>query len=232
MIQQTLTLAELEIDRSAIYEQMGYGKAVPDTETVAETDELLAKISEFLQARFSFFITDGEVDTTAKTLSAMGYGFDIGTIISRQLRGSQRYAFFVATAGMEFEEFQHSLQSSGDMVKIFIADAIGSVIAEKAADRMEEALSSLLTPAGWHHTNRFSPGYCGWHVSEQQQLFQLFPGGNPCGVTLTPSSLMTPIKSVSGVLGLGSGVRKLEYSCGLCDFKQCYKRKNRPRTAS
>ena len=36
---------------------------------------------------------------------------------------------------------------------------------------------------------------------------------------------MVPIKSVSGIIGLGEKVRRLDYTCGLCDFKQCYKRK-------
>lgn len=126
---------------------------------------------------------------------------------------------------MEFERLQESLKEEGDMVKVFIADAVGSVIAEKAADRMEESLEELLAPYAWSHTNRFSPGYCGWHVSEQRDLFSLFPVEKPCGVSLTSSSLMVPIKSVSGVIGLGENVRKIEYTCGLCDFKQCYKRR-------
>lgn len=228
MISKELTFDELGITPEDIYEQMGYGKAVPDDMTVGETMSMLDQIRPMLRPRFCVFITDGSLDIDSKNLSAMGRDFAIGRIISRQLRGSQRYAFFVATAGMEFERLQHDLMADGDMVKVFIADAIGSVIAEKAADRMEEALQELLDKAGWHHTNRFSPGYCGWHVSEQQQLFRLFPEEEPCGVRLSPASLMTPIKSVSGVIGLGENVRKLEYSCGLCDYRQCYKRKIKP----
>jgi cobalamin-dependent methionine synthase I len=111
-------------------------------------------------------------------------------------------------------------------VRVFIADALGSVIAEKCADQMEKALQESIDKLGWKHTNRFSPGYCGWHVSQQQLLFPLFQGYT-CGVKLTDSSLMIPIKSVSGIIGLGEKVRKLEYTCGLCDFKQCYKRKKK-----
>lgn len=113
------------------------------------------------------------------------------------------------------------------MVKVFVADSIGSVIAEKAADSMELSLQKAIDERGWRHTNRFSPGYCGWHVSQQQMLFPLFGEERPCGVSLTDSSLMVPIKSVSGVIGLGPSVRKLEYSCGLCDFKDCYKRRRK-----
>ena len=112
------------------------------------------------------------------------------------------------------------------MVRVFIADSLGSVIAEKCADQMETALQESIDKLGWHHTNRFSPGYCGWHVSQQQLLFPLFDG-HTCGVRLTDSSLMLPIKSVSGIIGLGKEVRRLDYTCGLCNFEKCYKRKAR-----
>ena len=113
------------------------------------------------------------------------------------------------------------------MVRIFITNSIGSIIAEKAADAMEEALQAFIDKTGWKHTNRFSPGYCGWHVSEQQRLFSLFPTANPCGIRLTDSSLMIPIKSVSGIIGIGKNVRHLDYSCGLCDYSKCYKKRRR-----
>jgi cobalamin-dependent methionine synthase I len=132
----------------------------------------------------------------------------------------------MCTAGEEFETFQKRLKTEGDMVRVFIADALGSVIAEKCADQMELTLQESIDKLGWKHTNRFSPGYCGWHVSEQQKLFPLFDG-HTCGITLTESSLMVPIKSVSGIIGLGREVRKLDYTCGLCTFEKCYKRKKK-----
>jgi hypothetical protein len=36
---------------------------------------------------------------------------------------------------------------------------------------------------------------------------------------------MLPIKSVSGIIGLGPSVRRLDYTCGLCTFQKCYKRR-------
>lgn len=227
MISRTLSFADLDIAPSEVYTQMGYGGAIPDEATIEETSAMLAKAAEETHPQFCFFVTDGCLDTENNVLSAMGHDFKIGKIIATQLKGSQRYAFFVATSGDEFEDMRKATEDSGDMVKAYIIDSIGSVIAEKAADRMEEALASLLATAGWKHTNRFSPGYCGWHVSGQHDLFALFPDGKPCGVTLTSSALMLPIKSVSGVIGLGANVRHLDYTCGLCDYKLCYKRKSR-----
>lgn len=219
MTKKELQYKDLGINLSKLYEQMGYGQEVPDEATLRETDAILAEVKAFLKPRFCFFIQRELPD------------FAIGKIIERQLTGAEAYAFFICTAGTEYEEYQKRLKEEGDMVRVFIADALGSVIAEKTADCMEKALQESIDKLGWHHTNRFSPGYCGWHVSQQQLLFPLFKG-ETCGVRLTESSLMLPIKSVSGIIGLGKNVKHLDYTCNLCDFKQCYKRKQRIRKSS
>ena len=214
MTEKTLSFEELGITPADVYEQMGYHDAQPDKATQQETAMILKEVSQWLCPRFSYFVVNKQPD------------FEMGNIILRQLRGSEAFALFICTSGLEFETYQQRLKEQGDMVRVFIADALGSVIAEKCADQMEKALQESIDKLGWKHTNRFSPGYCGWHVSQQQLLFPLFQG-HTCGVTLTDSSLMLPIKSVSGIIGLGKDVRHLDYTCGLCDFKQCYKRKKK-----
>ena len=214
MTEKILTYNDLMITPADVYEQMGYHDTEPDADTKAELTQIINEVSQWLHPQFSYFVVS--VQPT----------FDMGNIILRQLRGSEAYALFICTAGLAYEAYQQRLKEQGDMVRVFIADALGSVIAEKCADQMEIALQESIDKLGWKHTNRFSPGYCGWHVSQQQLLFPLFQG-HTCGVTLTDSSLMVPIKSVSGIIGLGKSVRKLDYTCGLCDFKQCYKRKKK-----
>ena len=70
-------------------------------------------------------------------------------------------------------------------------------------------------PTGWRRTSRraraarggaseertlaYSPGYCGWPTSGQRALFAAL-APEEVGVTLNDSCLMTPVKSVSGVL--------------------------------
>ncbi len=211
MTQKILTYEELGITDADLYEQMGYHGLLPDEKTQAEAAAIIHYVRTIIRPQFCFFVT--------RELPA----FDMGRIILQQLRNSEAYALFICTAGQLFEQYQQQLKTKGDMVRIFIADALGSVIAEKCADKMEENLQESIDKLGWKHTNRFSPGYCGWHVSQQQLLFPLFEG-KTCGVTLTDSSLMVPIKSVSGIIGIGEKVRRLDYTCGLCDFKQCYKR--------
>ena len=102
-----------------------------------------------------------------------------------------------------------------------MADAIGSVIAEAC---VTEVIKRLEKQIPLRHTYPYSPGYCGWNVKEQAALFQLLPE-NPCGVKLTDSCLMLPVKSVSGVIGLGDEVENKPYGCAICMNKNCYKRR-------
>ncbi len=215
MTQKTLFYDALRITLNDIYEQMGYHEQQPDDATQEETSAVVQEVCRWLRPQFCYQVVREQPL------------FNMGKIILRQLRGSEAYALFICTCGKEYEEYQQRLKTEGDMVRMFIADALGSVIAEKCADQMEQHLQESIDKLGWHHTNRFSPGYCGWHVSEQQQLFALF-NGQTCGVRLTVSSLMLPIKSVSGIIGIGEKVRRLDYTCGLCDFTKCYKRRLKP----
>ena len=212
MTEKTLAYNDLQLSVEDAYEQMGYHGTQPDEATQRETQAIIDDVREWLRPQFCFMVV--------RDLPA----FDMGKIIERQLHGSEAYALFICTSGVEFEAYQQRLKQDGDMVRVFIADSLGSVIAEKCADQMERHLQESIDKLGWHHTNRFSPGYCGWHVSQQQLLFPLFDG-HTCGVRLTDSSLMLPIKSVSGLVGLGKEVRRLDYTCGLCNFEKCYKRR-------
>jgi len=220
MIEREITFSELGLKNEDIFE------FIPsDTATRQEVLSLISEIQGFLKAKFCF-ITAG-IHSLDK--------FNPGKIIMSQLKGSEALCYFVATAGQEFEDFQQRLMQEGDMVRVYLANEIGSLIAEKTADRMEELLQEQLAPKGLCRTNRFSPGYCGWHVSEQPILFELFSEKEnalesnrtptPCGIKLTDSCLMIPIKSVSGVIGIGHNVKKRDYTCHFCGLDSCYKRK-------
>lgn len=151
--------------------------------------------------------------------------FDCGKIVARQLRGAEAFVIFVCTAGTEYQRFMEEMPKD-DIVRTYHAHAIGSALAEKCADYMEKVIDTQIGKLEWRRTNRFSPGYCGWHVSQQSLLFPLF-NGETAGVTLTGSNFMMPVKSVSGIIGIGKEVRYNEYSCGLCDYKDCYKRRKK-----
>lgn len=134
--------------------------------------------------------------------------------------------FFAATAGEAVTVRCRNLNDAGDQVYSYVLDTLGSVVAEKASERMMEWLETQLAPANWAISDSYSPGYCNWDVAEQQKLFSFFPPGF-LGITLLPSSLMNPVKSISGVIGAGPGVKRTGYRCHICTNKTCIYRRIR-----
>lgn len=223
MISEPLSLTRLDIPVSGIYSAMGFRNVAPDEVSRDTTQMLLREAEEYISPQFEYLLLDGSHSDDKVSIGDVT--FDAGHIISRQLSGSERYAVFVASVGNGWLKWMDVLRERDDVLQSFIADCIGSQIVESCADYMEKVLQSELDTLGWHRTNRFSPGYCGWSVSQQPLLFSLFPEKNPCGISLTDSCLMMPVKSVSGIIGVGDNVRYLPYTCNICTMQMCFRRK-------
>lgn len=161
-----------------------------------------------------------KLDLVNKTLSVDDTLFMTGKIVTGQLKKATSIAVFICTAGHELEAFAKEQMKIGNMPEAYIADIVGSVIVEAAMDKMQEKLASEMKNAGMGITNRYSPGYCSWNVREQQKLFHLLPEGL-CNIELAESSLMHPIKSISGVIGIGKDVKHNAYTCKICDMNDC-----------
>ena len=149
---------------------------------------------------------------------------DTGSQIGGYIKGAEWLALFVCTAGTIFTDLTHRYNAEGNYLEGFIADAIGSLTVEKAMDKIQSQLAFELQPEGLQISNRYSPGYCNWSVSGQRELFDQM-GNLPIAVSLTESCLMLPIKSVSGIIGVGAHIRKYPYACQICKNKDCIYRK-------
>ena len=112
-----------------------------------------------------------------------------------------RIAVVVATVGAEISELSERYAREGDSLAAWIADAIGSWAADAAADAVTGRVGAHAGP-GEAVTLRYSPGYCGMAITQQRVLFGLVDA-EAAGITLLPSMLMRPLKSVSGIVGLG-----------------------------
>jgi hypothetical protein len=152
--------------------------------------------------------------------------FDVEKKMLLQLKHSEGGAIFICTAGADIGQKSRELMAAGDLMEGYILDVLGSVTVGSAIDKIEELLSKELAERELKVTNRYSPGYCGWALSEQRKLFALFPDGQ-CGIKLSDSCLMEPVKSVSGVIGFGLHVKKHKYECQLCELETCIYRKIR-----
>lgn len=168
------------------------------------------------------FVTGNKIDKSH--LKVGGISFQPSYIITKVLQNVDFYILMVSTVGEELDSWIEAERETGDVVEAFIADGIGSALAESIVDYGQKEVGRLLQQWGLNTSNAYSPGYCDWDVSEQKMFFSLLPNAF-CGIHLTDSCLMLPIKSVSSLIGVGVETRKKAYGCAICKNKNCYKRK-------
>lgn len=199
---------------------MGY----PEGQTPPEIREIIEAILEKAPAHCKIeggYVMTGSFEIPDRDRFNVGeLEFKAGRIITRCLRDSHELIFYLMTAGPGIEAWSRQMMEEGDPLSAYIIDMLGSEIVETATDLMQDRLEKEMKLSGFSISNRYGPGYCGWHVSEQQKLFSLFPE-NFCGISLTESSLMVPIKSTSGIIGAGKQLEKLDYSCNVCEMQDC-----------
>lgn len=214
---------ELELQWEEIYRNLGYGGALPDRETELTLKSILAHAQQICKPKAQYSIFPLALQGTKLIIAEVE--MNTGKIIANYLSNSTKIAVFVATAGVEYDTYLHDIKASGDIYMEFLADAIGSEIAEATVRFVSAEVGRIAAEMNMHITLSYSPGYCGWHVREQPKLFSLLCAQN-CGISLNDSCLMHPIKSVSGIIGLSTESDvKVPYSCDICGLKTCYKRK-------
>jgi hypothetical protein len=170
-------------------------------------------------------------EALTRTLKINNVSFGINKIIFSQLKKSDAIAVFLSTAGPETGILGKKAMQDGDLLRGYIYDVVGSEIVEAAADLMQQDLELAMMGEDLKITNRYSPGYCGWNVAEQHNLFSII-NENYCGIKLTPSALMDPVKSASGIIGAGKNVKYNPYTCRMCNQADCvYRRLKESRIA-
>ncbi len=140
---------------------------------------------------------------------------------------AEQLALFVVTIGEAVCARIRALFDQ-DCALATMLDAAASLGADRASDRAVRRYRSLLTEQDAVPADTvfmaYSPGYCGWHVSAQHRLFaRLQPAA--IGVTLRGSSLMQPLKSVSGVIvGGPADIHRFDNQfpfCNECETRSC-----------
>ncbi|MGN0706472.1 MAG: methionine synthase [Faecalibacterium sp.] len=161
---------------------------------------------------------------TVKELDAAG--LLQGQDIARHLDGCTHALLLAVTLGPGVDA-QIRRAGVGDIAAGVAADALGSALAEQAADAAEALLRSKASALGGYLTGRYSPGYGDWPISVQPRLAQVLDTARRAGLCVTDTNLMTPRKSITAVLGAGSHpVQGYRAGCAHCALRgRCEYRK-------
>lgn len=217
----TYKFSDLKIEHSKVARLMGFADGILPEPFSDYLQEAMIQAESLCDIRGAVAVSE-EISFHAESdrISISGIEFVIGKTLTKELRNSESILFFVCTAGEGISAYSSKLLQGEDPVLGYFYDVLGSLTAEAAMDKIHHEIKLQALGSSKQITNRYSPGYCQWDVSDQHKLFSFF-NGNSCGITLSASALMHPVKSVSGIIGMGREVKYRPYTCDLCNLKAC-----------
>lgn len=196
-------LARLQPQAADVYAALG----------LKGNDRPSARSAALLQRALELFLAGSEPFGLGEPISAD----DFAGIYSGQGRNAidtPLAAIFSRAESLHLFAFTLGARISGEIKHLFenndfalgsVLDAMASVAADNAgriAEEWAERQAGARRNGAAAKAFLYSPGYCGWHISGQEKLFaRLRP--ERIGITLNASFLMTPLKSISGVLVAG-----------------------------
>lgn len=154
------------------------------------------------------------------TLFLEGGGRLTGPVITQNLAVAEAVVVLIGTVGPEIDRRISESFSRKPSYGLAV-DGLGTAAADALLEEAKRVFHMQAAARGWRLSRYLSPGMVGWEIQEgQKQVFSLIKG-DKIGVDLMFSGQMTPQKSISGVLGMGSRVgRPTGPPCEFCSVRE------------
>ncbi|MEE9466166.1 MAG: vitamin B12 dependent-methionine synthase activation domain-containing protein [Candidatus Neomarinimicrobiota bacterium] len=228
----TIELTKVLPERQAVLREQGIptGADVPDR-ILALFDQAMDVFSDTDHVKgITIVVSRADFDRIFTGQGANDPDAPLMKIYSR----AHNLALFALTLGKSVSSRIEQLFAENNFALGNMLDSIASLAAERAIEQLEQGFAHRFAKKGHpepeHRSLSYSPGYCGWDISGQKALFDTLTP-DEIGITLNRSFLMTPLKSVSGVLVEGSAqIHEFDPKfsfCRVCRSRSCVLRMRR-----
>jgi len=216
-------MEKVGLNRNEVLRYLGYRDQAIDEKMEQQTDRLMDELKDAAAVKYicrTFRIEKGK----GSVLIGDGLLELPGSAISRHLEDSEECILMAATLGSNVDK-RIRYYGKIDVTKALIFDACATAYIEAVCDELCRKIEAELLEKGWALTFRFSPGYGDVPITLQKQLLMVLDASRRIGLTLTPTMLMTPQKSISGIVGIGRDIVKRTCS-GCRRYDNCEYRRN------
>jgi len=188
----------IKIDPVEVIRQLGYSHADDVSGQLRKRiEQETARVLRLIESRGAYFVLD----------QSQRRDFELFT-------RAERIVLALATIGPSVELRAKKMLENNESIRGLIADAAGTIAAEKTADFVEHKIRRHFTNLGWKISRRYAPGYCEWNITAQRDIFAHFP--DTLGIELTDGCLMVPEKSLSFISLLSKSRDFKEIKVGDC----------------
>ena len=131
---------------------------------------------------------------------------------------AEQIVLSVVTLGEEIDRQIASMNKAGNILEAYLVDSVGIYALMQVSRAVYHRVECLAEERDWGVGSVLSPGaLMGWPLAGQDGLCSLLQM-DQIGVRLNSSSVLTPQKSVSFLIGMGSGFssKKVQIPCQVC----------------
>lgn len=205
--------AEINIDPKEVAVYLGY-YSVKSTDD--KTKELICSCTkEFLEAA-SFRACIAKVPVKLENGVDLGFMKTESRSLQKNLSGCDFAYILAATTGFD----AHRLIERKSLISPvcgMVTDCVGSAAIEAFCDKVNASLENadFLRP-------RFSPGYGDLSIEFQKDITEFLQTKKNIGLSLNDSLMMTPVKSVTAIIGIGKEKNECTGpGCMICRNDNC-----------
>jgi hypothetical protein len=211
---------EVEFNADDVLRGQGADPAVlrsRSSRLVAAAENAVVEANHLIQPLVIYKELDVETFRHQKIILSDGSTLE-GDLIGQRLAGSRRVALVACTISDLLRQRVSEIMDK-NIVGGLALDGAGNAAVEALARSVCRWLEERAAALGWDATNPLNPGMEGWPVEEgQAQIFHSLHSESN-GIQLNEGSLMLPLKSLSFVVGMGSGVLNSDNPCQFCVLK-------------
>ena len=139
-------------------------------------------------------------------------GGPVATVVA----GATELVVGVCTIGGAISQRISEQMRGDERLRAMFLDDLGSWAVDQVRQQVCRRIEDDAAGRAWHASASLSPGESEWSVAEQAVIFSLVDA-REIGVTLNESMVMSPVKSLSLIVGTGPNALGVEGASN-CDF--------------
>lgn len=180
---------------------LGYGNHAVDDGTLALIGDSFDELRQVTGRRIVYRIFDVSFQS--------GCRIEIGLLViksrdlEKNLTGCESAIVLGATLGAETDLLirRYSLT---DMARAVVMQACAAVVLEEYLDEWQHGIRCEMEAQGLYLRPRFSPGYGDFSIGHQEMILRMLDAPKKIGLSMTDGNMLTPAKSVTALIGLGT----------------------------
>lgn len=203
-------------DRPEALRYLGYKRGqAPDAATEGILNACIPALEH--AANFLYAAKRFSVVCEGETILIAGLSWQ-SRALARHLAGCTEAYLFAATLGAGVDRLMHVYECT-DLPAAVVLQACAAAMLETCCDEAQEALMATLEP-GLALKPRFSPGYGDLPLAVQPDLLRVL-SAQKIGLACTKSNMLTPVKSITAVIGIRPGSAQPKRGCTGCTMVDC-----------